>query len=165
MRTTLGRLLLLGLCVGTSSGCANLIFGRYEKVDIVTEPSGVAIYDSEGFNVGMSPVEIPLKRRPRQQLTFRKEGFFDTTVVMSSTVNIASIPVIGLSTLISGGINNDTELTLSYFRGGMFKKRSTQFVIRMEHENVRENLDLRAVVNAWENLSPEAQRGAAAAMA
>ena len=92
MRAMLSRLLFLGLCISTFNGCATLVSGRYDKVDIITEPSGVEIYDSQGFNIGITPVQTPLKRLPRQQLTFRKEGYVDTTVVMSTSINPWSTP-------------------------------------------------------------------------
>ena len=66
MTTRLGRLVCMGLSICTFTGCATLIFDRYDKVDIITEPMGVAIYDKEGFNIGITPVQIPFKRLPRQ---------------------------------------------------------------------------------------------------
>ena len=53
MGTLLSRLVFIGLCICTFTGCATLIFDRYDKVDIVTQPTGVEIYDSEGFNIGI----------------------------------------------------------------------------------------------------------------
>ena len=87
MGTFLSRLVLLGLSICMFTGCATLIFDRYDKVDIVTEPAGVEIYDSEGFNIGIAPVQIPFKRLPQQHLTLRMDGYVDTTVVMSTSIN------------------------------------------------------------------------------
>ena len=87
MGTLLSRLVILGLSICTFTGCATLIFDRYDKVDIVTEPAGVEIYDSEGFNIGIAPVPIPFKRLPQQHLTLRMDGYVDTTVVMSTSIN------------------------------------------------------------------------------
>ena len=49
MGALLSRLVFLGLSICTLNGCATLVFGRYDKVDIITEPNGVEIYDSQGF--------------------------------------------------------------------------------------------------------------------
>ena len=78
----LSRLVILGLSIYMFAGCATVIFDRYDKVDIVTEPAGVEIYDREGFNIGIAPVQIPFKRLPQQHLTLRMDDYVDTTTLM-----------------------------------------------------------------------------------
>ena len=60
MGALLSRLVFLGLSICSFNGCATLIFDRYDKVDIVTQPTGVEIYDSEGDRM---PFIGPLKVR------------------------------------------------------------------------------------------------------
>ena len=145
MTTRLGRLACIGLSICTFTGCATLIFDRYDKVDIITEPLGVAIYDKEGFNIGITPVQIPFKRLPRQQLTLKKNGYVDTTIVMSTSVN----PWSGLLFLFyarefSGGSGPPNRWITTYdllftasdaLLGGAFKKRDGPYVVRMRNNS------------------------------
>ena len=145
MTTRLGRLVCIGFSICTFTGCATLIFDRYDKVDIITEPMGVAIYDKEGFNIGITPVQIPFKRLPRQQLTLKKNGYVDTTIVMSTSVN----PWSGLLFLfyameLSGGSGSPNPLVTAYgylfpasdaLLGGAFKKRDGPYVVRMRNNS------------------------------
>ena len=136
MTTRLGRLACIGLSICTFTGCASLIFDRYDKVDIVTEPMGVAIYDKEGFNIGITPVQIPLKRLPSQQLTLKKKGYADTTIVMSTSIDPwAALPFfLGNSMLVRGAAL--PILFLDALLGGIFNKRDRPYVVRMKNNSV-----------------------------
>ncbi len=148
MGTLLSRLVIIGLSICTFTGCATLIFDRYDKVDIVTQPTGVGIYDSEGFNIGITPVKIPFKRLPRQHLTLRKDGYVDTTVVMSTSVNLWSgVPylayymefrnispgsgIYGKSVIAGVLLNPVVDVLL----GGIFKKNDNPYVVRMKKKS------------------------------
>ena len=126
----LGLFACIGFITCIFTGCATLIFDRYDKVNIVTEPMGVAIYDKEGFNIGITPVQIPLKRLPRQQLTLKKNGYVDTTIVMSTSVNPwAALPILFFLPHSIMYIAPDALL------GGTFKKSDGPYVIRMENNS------------------------------
>ena len=153
MGALLSRLVFLGLSICTFTGCATLIFDRYDKVDIVTEPAGVEIYDSEGFNIGITPVQIPFKRLPRQHLTLRKDGYVDTTVVMSTSVNLWSgVPYLAYymehgnmspgSGIYGKLIIAEVLLTpvADILLGGIFKKNDNPYVVRMKKRSTRSTL-------------------------
>ena len=145
MGVNLIRFVFIGLSFCTFNGCATLVFDRYDEVDIVTEPAGVEIYDSEGFNLGITPVQIPFKRLPRQQLILRKDGYVDTTVVMSTSINRwAVLPFLAyyqeFENISPGpGIYGKVVIAevLLYpvadvFLGGIFKKNDNPYVVRMK---------------------------------
>ena len=145
MGALFSRLVFLGLSICTFNGCATLVFDRYDKVDIVTEPAGVEIYDSEGFNIGITPVQIPFKRLPRQHLTLRKDGYVDTTVVMSTSVNLwAGVPYLAYYMEfrnISPGPGIYGKLVIAevlltqvadILLGGIFKKNDNPYVVHMK---------------------------------
>ena len=153
MGALLSRLVFLGLSICTFNGCATLVFDRYDKVDIVTQPTGVEIYDSEGFNIGITPVQIPFKRLPRQHLTLRKDGYVDTTVVMSTSVNLWSgVPylayymqfrnispgsgIYGKSVIAGVLLNPVVDVLL----GGIFKKNDNPYVVRMKKRSTSSTL-------------------------
>ena len=145
MGMRLGLFACIGFITCIFTGCATLIFDRYDKVDIVTEPTGVAIYDKEGFNIGITPVQIPLKRLPRQQLTLKKNGYVDTTIVMSTSVNPwAALTFLFYAKEFSGGSGSPNPLfTASGYLfaasdallGGAFKKSDEPYVIRMKNNS------------------------------
>ena len=145
MTTRLVRFVCIGLTICTFTGCATLIFDRYDKVGIITEPRGVAIYDKEGFNIGITPVQIPFKRLPRQQLTLKKNGYVDTTIVMSTSVNPwAALPFLFYAMEFSGGSGPRNPLFTAYdllftasdaLLGGAFKKSDGPYVVRMRNNS------------------------------
>ena len=153
MGTLLSRLVFIGLSICTFTGCATLIFDRYDKVDIVTEPAGVEIYDSEGFNIGITPVQIPFKRLPRQHLTLRMDGYVDTTVVMSTSINpwsavpylayykefrnISPGPGIYGKSVIAGVLLTSV---VDVLLGGIFKKNDNPYVVRMKKRSTSSTL-------------------------
>jgi len=81
------------ICMVIFSGCAaTLAFGRYQTVEFSTEPSGASIYDEDGFQIGITPVKIPLKRNRVQQLTIKKDGYHSAELVMTRTINEKALP-------------------------------------------------------------------------
>ena len=153
MGALLSRLVFLGLSICTFNGCATLVFDRYDKVAIVTEPAGVEIYDSEGFNIGITPVQIPFKRLPRQHLTLRKDGYVDTTVVMSTSVNLWSgVPYLAYyiefrDTSPGSGIYGKSVIAgvlltpvVDVLLGGIFKKNDNPYVVRMKKRSTSSTL-------------------------
>jgi len=153
MGALLSRIVFLGLSICSFNGCATLIFDRYDKVDIVTEPAGVEIYDSEGFNIGITPVQISFKRLPRQHLTLRKDGYVDTTVVMSTSINPwSAVPyfayykefgnispgsgIFGKSVIAGVLLTPVADILL----GGIFKKNDNPYVVRMKKRRTSSTL-------------------------
>ena len=139
------RLVFLGFSICMFNGCATLIFDRYDKVNIVTEPAGVEIYDSEGFNIGIAPVQIPLKRLPRQHITLRMDGYVDTTVVMSTSINPWATALFLMQakefTNMSPGPGIYGKLVIAnalliqasdILLGGIFKKNDNPYVVQMK---------------------------------
>ena len=141
------RLVFLGFSICTFNGCATLVFDRYDKVAIVTEPAGVEIYDSEGFNIGITPVQIPFKRLPRQHLPLRMDGYVDTTVVMSTSINPwSAVPYLAYYKEfrnISPGRGIYGKLVIAevlltqvadILLGGIFKKNDNPYVVRIKRQ-------------------------------
>ncbi len=147
------RIVFIGLSICTFNGCATLIFDRYDKVDMVTEPAGVEIYNKEGFNIGITPVQIPFKRLPRQHLTLRKDGYVDITIVMSTSINpwsavpyfayyqefgnISPGPGIYGKSVIAGVLLTPV---VDVLLGGIFKKKVKPRVVRMKKRSTNSAL-------------------------
>ena len=119
----------------------------------MTQPNGVEIYDSEGFNIGITPVQIPFKRLPRQHVTLRKDGYVDTTVVMSTSVNLwSAVPYLAYhmefrnispGSVIYGKSGIAGVLltpVVDALLGGIFKKNDNPYVVRMKKRSTRSTL-------------------------
>ena len=108
----------------TLSGCAaTMVFGRYQTVEFSTEPSGASIYDENGLNIGITPVEIPLRRNGVQRLMIKKDGYHNAEIVMKRTINKLALPIF-LLPLVTAGLNPDALIynLFDVVGGGVFKK-------------------------------------------
>ena len=129
-----GRFLIFGLYILTLNGCAaTMVFERYHTVEIRTEPAGASIYDHEGFNIGVTPLEIPLKRNKVQHLTLRKGGYTDRDIVMSRSINRWAFPLY-LPVLFteSPGEGLIWLVGSDVIGGGIFKKGSNYYNFALE---------------------------------
>ena len=115
--------ILLFVAAFSFSGCAaaTLLKGRYQTVQFTSEPSGASIYDEDGFNIGITPVQVPLKRNSVQQLTIKTDGYYDTKIKMGRTFNTLAIPVLLLPVLLTPDAVFYTIFDV--IGGGIFKKK------------------------------------------
>ena len=114
--------ILLFVAAFSFSGCAaTLLKGRYQTVQFTSEPSGASIYDEDGFNIGITPVQVPLKRKSVQQLTIKADGYYDTKIKMGRTFNTLAIPVLLLPVLLTPDAVFYTIFDV--IGGGIFKKK------------------------------------------
>jgi len=115
--------ILLFVAAFSFSGCAaaTLLKGRYQTVQFTSEPSGASIYDEYGFNIGITPVQVPLKRKSVQQLTIKADGYYDTKIKMGRTFNTLAIPVLLLPVLLTPDAVFYTIFDV--IGGGIFKKK------------------------------------------
>ncbi|HIL10394.1 MAG TPA: hypothetical protein EYG11_16965 [Candidatus Latescibacteria bacterium] len=115
----------------------------------MTAPEGVEIYDSQGFNIGITPVQIALKRLPRQHFTLRKDGYIDSTIVMSTSINLWSTLIYLMYYKENSGISPGSgiygKLTIAnvllapiadILLGGIFKKNDKPYVVHMKKTDV-----------------------------
>ena len=79
------RNILLGLLVGALavpiSGCATIINGTSQKIQVTSEPAGVIVKVDEN-QAYTTPTRIRLERRRDHVLVFTKEGYESQTVKM-----------------------------------------------------------------------------------
>ena len=75
-RTRLTALLILVLLA--SVGCATLFKSKKSSISMSSTPSGADVY-VDGNRVGQSPVVIELPNNEEHIITFRKEGYGETT--------------------------------------------------------------------------------------
>jgi hypothetical protein len=75
----------LFLVVILLAGCATLFKGSTEKVNFGSDPVGARVYVN-GQHMGTTPLELRLESKRSYTIEFRKEGFQNKTVLISSSV-------------------------------------------------------------------------------
>ena len=70
----------------SSSGCATLITGWYQKVPVSSDPAG-AIVQVDGKDKYVTPAKLHLKRNHDHTLLFTKDGYKDETVTLMHVVS------------------------------------------------------------------------------
>jgi len=79
------RLIFYALIVFSLTGCATVINGRTQEVEVTSNPIGASV--SDGVTVWTTPAKISLKRNSTHQLTFYKEGYKPQVVRLDRTLS------------------------------------------------------------------------------
>lgn len=105
------------------SGCATIVTGPYQKVQVTSEPSGaeVKVDDKESYQ---TPAKIRLKRNRDHVLVFMKEGYREQTVKL---LHVLSGAVCGNAVL--GGL---AGLAADNLSGAQFKLIPVRVHVNME---------------------------------
>ena len=79
------RWIFCTLIVFSLTGCATVINGRTQEVEVTSNPIGASV--SDGVTVWTTPAKISLKRNSTHQLTFFKEGYEPQVVRLERTLS------------------------------------------------------------------------------
>ena len=79
------RLIFCALMVFSLTGCATVINGRTQEVEVTSNPIGASV--SDGVTVWTTPAKISLKRNSTHQLTIYKEGYQPQVVRLDRTLS------------------------------------------------------------------------------
>ena len=123
-------MLLLIIAINFSGCAATLLKGRYQTVQFTSEPSGANIYDENGFNIGITPIQIPLKRNRVQELTIKKDGYYDSKIKIGRTFSALALPVILLPVLLTPDAVYYTIFDI--VGGGVFKKKPSAVYLTLK---------------------------------
>lgn len=82
--------LLLGVALMFTSGCATVLRGDTQKLKFVTEPRGATVLVDGVTHV--TPATVQLKRNEEHQVTVSLAGYRSMTFVLKSTWDGASLP-------------------------------------------------------------------------
>ena len=76
-------LLGVSFLTGQIMGCATMVTGRYNEITISTNPTNATILDESGNVLAVTPAKLTIKKNEQPMLRFVKDGFQDTTLVVS----------------------------------------------------------------------------------
>lgn len=79
-----GFLIILALRLAT--GCATIVHGSSQKIDIASSPDDAEVW-IDGARVGKTPARITLTRGDSHIIKVQKEGFKDVTLNVNSEVS------------------------------------------------------------------------------
>lgn len=85
MRKRTLRYLGLALAVSALTGCATIFSPGPDEVDLRSEPQGAEVIIN-GASFGYTPVKLHLRPEKDYVITFRKDGYEDATVTLTSHV-------------------------------------------------------------------------------
>ncbi len=105
-------ILTMVLLVSVASGCATIINGTSQKIQVTSDPSGAALLVN-GKDSYTTPVRLRLERRRDHLLVFSKEGCEGQTVKL---MHVISGVVVG-NTLLGGPIG----WVFDIFAGSQYK--------------------------------------------
>jgi hypothetical protein len=79
MKQSLSKFLLLILCARLSIGCASIIHGTSQDINISSVPDQAEVW-IDGARMGTTPTKITLKRKDNYLVAIKKEGYTDATM-------------------------------------------------------------------------------------
>lgn len=82
-------LLAVALCAMTLPGCATLVHGTSQSVDIWSSPDGADV-TVDGRNLGKTPLRTDLKRGQAHVVQVEKPGYLAETVMTTTKMNKAT---------------------------------------------------------------------------
>ncbi|TRZ93695.1 PEGA domain-containing protein [bacterium] len=84
------RLIAVFLVTLFLSGCATILKNKYAEVKIDSEPQGADVFIGKGrraMRMGRTPVALQLYNKKPAYLTFKKEGYEDTTYIIRNRIS------------------------------------------------------------------------------
>ena len=89
---------LAALCAVTQSGCATIIHGHDQTVEVRSAPEGATVV-VDGRNVGVTPLSTDLRRGKPHVVEVSKDGYLTETVMTTTKANSTT----ALNAVIGGG--------------------------------------------------------------
>ncbi|MDR0511225.1 MAG: PEGA domain-containing protein [Rikenellaceae bacterium] len=84
------KLFLLLIVAAVSNGCATIISGSTQRVDVMSSPAGAAVYDN-GMLVGQTPLAAWLPRSRDHQIILELQGYQPYIFHITRTFNAWAI--------------------------------------------------------------------------
>ena len=92
------------LCVYMSVGCASIVHGTTQDIQISSSPDNAEIW-IDGANYGKTPSRVTLKRQSSYLITLKKEGHKESTIKIEGKVSSWIIGNIIFGGIIGCGID------------------------------------------------------------
>jgi hypothetical protein len=97
---------VLGVALSLQAGCATIISGRHQDVQVISSPSGAKACTSGQCIT--TPGNLTLRRDTNHVILVEKDGYISETIMLTSGVGPSVAGNIILGGLIGGGIDAAT---------------------------------------------------------
>jgi len=104
MKQRLAQFAIIAICVRLAIGCATIIHGTTQEIDITSAPDQAEVW-IDGARMGTTPTKVTLKRNGTFQVTVKKEGYKEATVKISGTTSAWIIGNVIFGGIIGCGID------------------------------------------------------------
>jgi hypothetical protein len=104
MKQQLSKILLILICARLAIGCAAIIHGTTQDVNISSAPDQSEVW-IDGSKMGTTPTKITLKRKDNYLVTIKKEGYKDATIKIEGTTSAWIIGNVIFGGIIGCGID------------------------------------------------------------
>ncbi len=84
------KLIVMVLVLSLLNGCATILKNKYAKVKIDSEPQGADVFVGKGrraVRMASTPATLKLSNKRPAYLTFKKEGYEDTTYIINNRIS------------------------------------------------------------------------------
>lgn len=98
------HLLLVVILVRLATGCASIIHGSRQDINISSSPDDAEVW-IDGVRMGATPTKVTLKRKDNYLVTVKKEGYKDATVKIEGSTSAWIIGNVIFGGIIGCGID------------------------------------------------------------
>ena len=116
----------LVVCAGYLSGCATIISGSTQKVNVTSNPSG-AMAKVDGNLAALTPTVFTLERKQDHTVEVSKEGYRTATVILRHTMNGATA-----GNILAGGV---IGIGVDAMSGAMYKLIPDRIDVNLEAQS------------------------------
>jgi len=88
MNKSLSSVVLMLMCMMMGAGCGTALNGENQAVVVNSVPPGASIW-VDGVEAGRTPAILTIWKKSSHTLRIAREGFIDTTVTITSSLNAA----------------------------------------------------------------------------
>ena len=104
MKSRLTQYALLLIAVRLAIGCATIIHGSSQDINISSAPDQAEVW-IDGARMGMTPTKVTLKRKDDYLVTVKKEGYKEATIKIEGSTSAWIIGNVVFGGIIGCGID------------------------------------------------------------
>jgi PEGA domain-containing protein len=92
------------LCLFVFSGCATIINGKTQTIDVTSKPAG-AVVEVDGLPAGITPLKVIVPRNKDHTLHIFKEGYYFNTTKLKRSLSGVAVFYLLPGGLVSFGVD------------------------------------------------------------
>ncbi len=140
-------------------GFASIVGGTSQLLTINSEPHGAQVI-VDGVAVGVTPVNIKVKREKEKSLIVRKKGYQDEVIPLTTTFNNQFWGNLLIGGTLGSSTDASTGATIEYAPDSFYVTLTPGSMSKLEKEDYNTKLETRNFILAnYHNLSSDISKG------